>query len=329
MISARNTPQRRKYQKNIAAFLLPFLVSATAVSAVVFPKDPLVQLAESYQARYQYQQAYPLWEEIVKRYPRDPAVAIRVSELKLLFENREASRQLLTAMLAEPTSAASGEAGAALRAALSKISSVFLTDEGQSSFAQAEVKARHQEYEKALPLLNQAALLEKGNFKVTSLKAHCEKQLGAWEVWYETIKVAHTENPVDEPTRDALAEGHLYFKSPKKTIALLKDKIENSKSNQLRLIYAMALLDSGDLSTALPLFQKIIERNRSQPVSPVVFYGAAKALESRPHRDEEAQAYYEKFLSLTPKASPTEPKAWDPFRGQERREEVETILKTS
>lgn len=287
--------------------------------------DPLAQSAEYYYSHYHYQQAYNLWSEVFKRQPENGQAVVRLAELKLMFEGRPAARDLLLQFLAGPGRGAAIEWRPAVKEKLARLASTFLTNDGQSLYAQAVVKARRSDCAGAGPLLGQAAALEKGNLRVLREKAACEKALQNWAPWYETLKLAVQENPFNAEVVEHLAEGHLYYKDPAKAVDLLGADSELTKSPRALTTYSIALLDTGEKPEALAHLQQLIERDKSAVIHPIVSFGLGKILAGRPATSVEAASYLERFLAVA-QGTACEREGWDPYRCAERREEAQKLL---
>jgi tetratricopeptide (TPR) repeat protein len=304
-------------------FLTGFLVGRSLFALA--PSDSLSIAAEYYFSRQDYNQSLALWSEVLKRRPDNLSAVYRVAELKLMFQGRVASRDVILGFLAGAGRNLNSDARRDIKLKLGELQSTFVTDDGQSVFLRALPKIRHGDCQGAMALLVQAAGAEGGNLRVLQEKARCEKTLGLYERFYESLRAAFDSDPFDESVRENLFEAYVYNGEMAKVIAMAKEG-DSTLSLRERIAYAVALTESGAEAAALPILQNTIEQEKLTGVPPIVLYALGKAFAAKPDGLAEATSYLERFLGAAARPENTLINGWDPYRSAEKLEQAKKML---
>jgi len=311
------------------AFSLVFLhatlvaVAAPGVSPVV-EKSGSAQVADYYYSRHAYAQALPLWLEIARRQPSSVLASLRVTELKLIVEGREAARSWLKEFISREAKSMSVDSRRLVEQRLAEIQDRFLTDDGQSFYHQAKLRIRRKDCEGALPLLAQSQAVENGNLALVREKARCERTLRKFEPYFESLVSLYEANPLSRETQEDLAEASLYFRQPDRAIRVFETRLGGTPSSPYaRLLYGIALLEKGKTSSAQLLLEPLVAKSKRHSLSPVVYFGVGK-IHALKGGKASAVEYLEKFLTS---ATPSE-NEWDPFHLEERQGEARRLLAT-
>ncbi len=289
-------------------------------TASVAATDTSVQVADYYYARYAYRQALPLWLEVARKQPSNLSAVLRVAELKLLSEGREASRNWLRDFLTREGHSMSPESLQVVGARLTDLQETFLTDEGQTLFYQALARIRREDCEGAIPGLIQAINLEKGNIRLTKEKARCEKMLGQFQNYYESLNAIYVAVPLQTQVQEDLAEAHLNFHHPELAVAMFDSRLgESLKTPRARLIFGLALLEQGKTASAHLILEPLVH---GREVRPILYYGMGKILSQKTNTRAVAVHYLEQFVAS---AKPST-NAWDPYHVEERLADAKALL---
>jgi len=250
-----------------------------------------------------------------------------VAQLKLLFEGRGGLGETLSKYLSANTGQLSLESKQLLKEKWGALQRVFVSDEGQSIFLQALARVRRKDCAGALAPLDQALGWEKGNIQILWEKARCENVLGSHELYYETIKSVFAADPFSLDALEAVMEAHIYFGQFEKVLTTtLLWKEEGLRSPKARTAFALALLETGNLSGARAWAQPLLDRDRSESLPPIVYFLMGKILVSQAGMTVEATGYLERFLSSVEITRRTETGVWDPYRTTSRAEEAKKLL---
>jgi len=297
-------------------------------AALVPAAEPLSVAAEYYFARHDYRQAFPLWQEVLKRQPDNVTAVLRVCELQVIFEGRVACTTTLTQFLNTNAATLNAESRKLVREKISSVHSLFLTDDGQSAYYQSLNRLKKKDWAAALPFLNQAASLEKGNLRVLKDKAHCEQALGQWEPMIQTWRTAYESQPFDGEVVDGWLDSLIYSGQFDRVIEAVKRDPELPKTPRQKIAYALSLLQTGKNDEALKYFHLASDAYRPGNPPPIVWWGTARALGEKGHPPAEAQAALDKFIRAF--ASPpvaTSTPLWDPYRLSEKLDEALKLRK--
>jgi len=307
-------------------YLLHVTLVASAAPGVssVTEMSGSAQVADYYYSRHAYAQALPLWQELARRQPSSITANLRVTELKLLVEGRDAARTWLKDFTVREAHGLSVDSRRLVEQRLTEIQDRFLTDEGQSLYYQAKLRIRRQDCDGALPLLAQSQATEKGNLILVRERAQCEKTLRKFEPYFESLVSLYEANPLSRETQEDLAEASLYFRQPDRAIRVFETRLGGVPSSPYaRLLYGIALLEKGKTSSAQLLLEPLVTKSRRSSLSPVVYFGVGKIHALKGDRAT-AVENLERFLTS---ATPSE-NEWDPFHLEERQGEARRLLAT-
>jgi len=285
--------------------------------------DSSAQVANYYYSRYAYRQALPLWQEVARRQPSDVTAALRVAEIKLLQEGREQASASLKEFVQREARNLPPESLRLVEQRMKELQEVFLSDEGQTLFFQAVARIRRQDCVGAVPVLQQALTLEKGNARVAQEKAKCQKTLERYGPYFESLIALHETNPFARDVQVDLAEASLQFRQPERASAIFETRVGDPfRHPKARLFYGVALLDQGKYSTAETVLEPLVSKTKARDVQPIVLYGMGKILAQRPSGRLAALHFLDRFLATEKPASGE----WDPFHLPERTSEARKLV---
>lgn len=275
--------------------------------------------AEYYYRHHEYAEALPLWKEVAAREPANLTALLRVAEMTLWLEGRDALVQPFQRFLSQK--GLSPQTRRLARTRLLELQSTFLTDKAQGLFFQAKHRAERGDRAGAKECLNQASELDPGQFPILSLRAELEKEAGEFENYYQSLQAAVKSVPYDSAAVWGLALAHLAFKEPIAAVRALRE-VEAPNTLARKTVWAVALADAGQNSQALAVLKPLLVPLPQKGISPVAFFAMAQALETAGSKDE-AALWYRRFL-----AAPDILKSldWDPFRLQDRAAEARKKL---
>src|SRR5208283_2885714 len=90
------------------------------------PESPLATAAEYYFSRQDYTQALGLWSEVLRRQPDSVDAALRVAELKMLSQGRQAASQTILSFMEAKGGLLSAEDRQRVTQRLGELQSTFL-----------------------------------------------------------------------------------------------------------------------------------------------------------------------------------------------------------
>lgn len=273
--------------------------------------------AEYYFSKHDFGQALSLWQEVYKSQPNSVDVAIKVSELRFLLEGHEAAQKTLIEFLQEKRNFISPLKHEKLNQKLTEMQNRFFRDDSQSFYYQSLSKIKLGDFNQALVLLNQADQLERGNSKVLELKARCEKQLGQYSKYYETLKTSQDLILFNSNLIDNFLEGAYYFKDYSNILNWLELHSTSPISPRQRIAIAMAYLEKGEFQKAETLFYQLVSDLGPGPNHPIIWYGLGRALSNRPVSRLKMQ-YWEKFIKSAAEPGALILDGWDPYRTIEK-----------
>jgi tetratricopeptide (TPR) repeat protein len=316
----------------LSSKLGPLVFSLALLCQATVRADVSSTAAQYYFDHREYAQSLALWEAIYKRQPENVEALCRVAELKLLLEGRVQSRDTIVEFLKQH-SQLRAEEKEAIRSRFERIQSFFLTDEGQTAFLQAKTRVERKDYQGALAALERSMALERGNVKVLKVKANCERSLGLWESFSQTAKQAFENDPFDPDVVGDMTDAFTYRSQYPKVIELFQSNPELLSSVRNRTAYAVAMAESGSVSTAVPLLQTLVEKGKSNAIAPILWFELGSVLAKRRDTTAEATNYLEQFIRSVPtslvgisSSGPSGEASWDPYRTGERRSEAERLL---
>jgi tetratricopeptide (TPR) repeat protein len=313
----------RKMLAAVAAAL-----SCISAPAALFPTEPLAVAAEYYFTRHDYKQAYQLWLDVSKRQSDSVFALLRVAELKLMFEGRDAARDALRKYLdMAPIQKSGNESRREVKDKLKFVESTFISDEGLSLYLQASSRIKRKDCAGAVTLLSRAVSLESGNLLVYLDRGFCERSLGAFDHYYETVKLAYDNDPYEKEVAENVTEGHLYFKQYNKALEVLAKAPDIASSVKGRTQLALSLTEIGKTGEALPLLQSVMDQQKQAGFHPIVLYMMGRILASRLDASVEATNYLERFLAAAPREIQSlSNEGWDLYHIQERVDDAKKIL---
>jgi tetratricopeptide (TPR) repeat protein len=280
--------------KATAIFYTPLLFLCLALG-FARAQDPLSSTAEYYFSRQDYQQALNLWLEVLKRHPQNVDALLRIGELRLHFEGREALRTTLYDFVEKYKSQLNPDTLERIQTRWRELQTAFLTDQGQERYLQAVERLKRKDYEGARDFLVQAHGLEKGNIKILVDKAKCEKALGSFQEFYATLKEANKNDPFDALLRDDLIEAQIYFKDFNEVVKLTGGTPSSPRQS---VGVGVALMKVGENQKALKILQGMAESGKDKAVHPIVFFAVGNILSHTPNSRGEALSYQFPWLKL-------------------------------
>lgn len=287
----------------------------------VFAKPVSSLAAEYYYQLQDYTQALPLWNQVLEKDPDNTAAISRVAELTLWAQGRAGLPDFFQSVLSK--SKLSKESRALLKAKYFDLQSLFLNEAAQNFFLQAKHRLDRGDLSGALESLSRAASGDKGQFLILRQKALVEKRLGNWDAFAQTLRLAHRSYPYDPATVLDLAESQLYSKQYDALLEMLT-QAEGLPGVTLSTLQLVALVDSGESTSALPLLRGFVAQRALSAVPPVVFFVLAEACRLNGAPLTESRRWYRRFQESVPPSETLA--AWDPYRLQERLEEARKYL---
>ncbi len=295
------------------------LAACLAAESVWAKPVPPVAAAEYYYRQDAYAQSLKLWRQVIESEPDNLLAIVRVAELSLWTDGRSAIMEQLGTLLGDPTRRFSRENRLALKRRFWELQNSFLTDQAQNFYLQGKHRLERGEGAAALGLLNQAANADRGQFAILRLKADTEKQLGYWNLYYQSLRAAARSYPYDEKTLADFAEAHFYFKNYGEAIEILKSW-DGPMDNGLKALYGLALNEIGNYAAATTLLKGLVGKGKEDP-PPIVYLALGTALNATPGAEAEGRRWLRRFVETA-----SEPTGWDPYRITERLVEVRRRL---
>ncbi len=277
---------------------------------------PSATAAEFYYRQHDFRQALALWQDVLLRDPDNYNARVRVAELSLWTEGHGTLAERMRPAL-DAKSKLSPDARALLKRKFWELQTVFLTDQAQNLYYQGKHRAERGDARGAWDFLNQAAVLDRGQFLILRERARMEKALGEFDQFYETLRQAAKSYPYDSSNTTDLAEAHLRAKSPTAALETLRG-LETPLNASQTILYAVALADSGAGASVLPTLRSLAVSRAGKPSpQPVVYYALAQVLALTPGNEVESKKWLERFIQALPTDTPPAA-AWDPFHLPER-----------
>lgn len=265
------------------------------------------------------------WKSALKSKPDSVDAVMRVSELELLSEGHEVAQKTLLNFIAEKNESLTPNSLWKAQKKLVEMQTRFVKDESQSLYFQSLAKVKLQDFSQALSLLNQADQLERGNFRILESKARCERELGQFNNYYETLKSAVQLVWVDQGWRDNLVEAQYYFKDFSDVISWAELQTSLVVSTRQKIALAMSMIEKGENHKAAIILFQVLDSSRDFGSNPIVWYGLGRA-----HRKQKnlkpAIRYFEKFLSVAARSKMLTSVGWDPYKTSEKLDEAKQWL---
>lgn len=304
-------------------FALPPLFASSLVCLTGAAMDSGAQVANYYYSRYAYREALPLWQDVARRQPSDVTAALRVAELKLVLEGRDAACDSLKEFITREARSLSGESLRLVEQRMKELREVFLSDEGQTLYFQALAFVRRQDCVGALPILQQAQVLEKGNARLAREKADCQRSLERYAPYFESLIGLYESNPFAREVQVDLAEASLHFRQPERVVAIFENRVGDPlRSPKARLLYGVALLEQGKYGSAQVLLEPFVGKGKGRDISPVALFAMGKILAQRSAGRATALQFLDRFVLAAKPANG----GWDPFHIDEKVAESRTLL---
>jgi hypothetical protein len=159
-------------------------------------------------------------------------------------------------------------------------------------------------------------------------KAKCERAMGVYERFFETLRLAYENDPFDTEIRGNLAEAYVYYGEAAKAITLIRHDPSRPPSVREQVALAVSLVETGALAEARPVLQRLMGDGLQRPVSPVVLLALGKVFAARPDGAAEASSYLERFVAVAARPENTLVDGWDPYRSQEKLDGARKLLAT-
>lgn len=297
-------------------FSLFFIYSSFAKASLISDS------AEYYFQKQDYAQALLLWQKELERQPDSLNAVMRVSDLKFLLEGREPAKLVLLKYLDESKGPPFAEKRARAKEKLSYFQSTFLSEDAQTQYFKGLFRAGKNDCLNAVPLFDRALTTEKENTLILREKAKCEFQSGLWANYYATLKLLANADPFDIKTVGQLLEAHSHFNKKEEIAILFQKDADFSAVFNHRLIYALALLDTGRGDQAMPIFLSLAGETKNFQLPAVIFYGIGKTLAERKDSLGEALSYFDKFTRSFPARPLLLENQWDPYHLTTRYDET-------
>jgi hypothetical protein len=289
--------------------------------AIALPPTSLPSLsiaADYYYSKSDYPQALMLWGEVYKSQQGSVPAMLKVSELELLLKGHEASQKTVLDFLARQRQFISSADWKSIQDYLEKIQTRFVKDESQSLYFQAVSKINLQNFTQALALLNQANSLEKGNLLILEAKADCEKRLGLFNKFYETLKATNEVIVVKTDWVESLLEARYYFKDYAEIVQWFEMQSEQILTPRQKLASGLALIEKGDEKEGGAILLQIKEKQLAKFSRPMLWYGLGRVFKREPYSATLAIRYLERFLGSASNFEPLQAQNWDPYRAKEK-----------
>jgi len=300
-----------------------FVCCASFVSFAL--NENLVQSAEAFYAQNDFPHALDSWKKIYKVNPHSVEAVIRVSDLQLLLDGHESAQKTILEFLSEGREHLSSSQVWIVQQRLLEVQNRFVKDDSQSLYFQAMVKIKLADFNQALPLLNQANQIEKGNSKILESKAQCERELGQYTQYYDTLKTTAELNWINNKVREELLEAQYFFRDFSDIIQWSQSQINSNMSLRQKTVISLAKLEKAENQDSVRAFLQIIEGAKGRPVNPMIWYGLGRCYRKMENVGA-ATKYFEKFVSMTAKSQVIATQTWDPYRTAEKLEDAKQWL---
>lgn len=307
--------------------MLRILLSLLITFSVLSKASLISDSAEYYFQKQDYPQSLLLWQKELERQPDNLSAVLRVSDLKFLLEGREAAKQVLLKYLDESQGPPFAEKRAKAKEKLSYFQSTFLSEDAQTQYFKGVFRKSKDDCVNAVPLFDKALATEKENTLILREKAKCEFQTGLWANYYATLKLLANADPFDIKTVGQLLEAHSHFNKKEEITVLFQKDADFSAVFNHRLIYALALLDTGRGDQAMPIFLSLAGETKNFQLPAVIFYGIGKILSERKDSGGEALSYFDKFTRSFPTRPLILENQWDPYHLTTRYDETVKKMK--
>lgn len=290
----------------IYLFVCSSLYSATAI-------PNLAQAAEYYFAKHDYSESLKLWQQLYQSQPESLEIMEKVAELQLMLEGHESAQKTISDFRKTNSDWLSWETDKRILNLLNETQSRFVKAEAQSLYFQARSKIKLKNFSQALGLLNQSWSLEKGNVLILVLKADCEKTLGLFSKYYETVKIAAELTLYDKSWMDQLLEAQFYFKDYKDILSWYESQKRKDLTVRQTLAVGMAYIDTKNPEKGIIILNRILDSHKVGSAYPIVWYGMGKAWCDEYNHGTGNNSYWDKFVRVMKVARPKTEDSWDPY----------------
>jgi len=249
----------------------------------------------------------------------DPSITnlIDRSNQKLVKESRKAAQTYLQPWFHKPWHKPQLEA---LREQAHRISTVYLTDLGQSFYLQALVHSEHQQWQEALSLVELARTHEGEHLSLLRLKAQCEFNLKDFKSRLSTLEALYRLEPWNLEFKENLVENYYHEGYPDKVLEVTKMTTE---SVHLKT-YSLLILSEKKPKEVLPQLLTLTD-HATKETPAVLWFALGRAYEDKGSHTESHKAY-KTFLAKTANFS-LGPTGWDPYRLEDKRKVAQAELK--
>lgn len=269
----------------------------------------LTQKASQQLSEYRFKEALTSWKEIYQKTPHSLDAALRVSELQLLLEGRNAALDTLKAFQKKNRNNLSNSQKQEINEKLLEWNEMFLVEEAQINYLQALSKSELKKWSEGIHPITQAVALEPGNTKILSLKAEIEKQTGNISAYLNTLGNLQKTLPESEKLTDKVVEALVYQQQYAEVEKLLSKKDFLQLSLRSRVALIVSLWEMGKKEEADKLLSDLIRNRKSGPHS----HPALSWMLARTRKDE-----LRAFLDLGEHPQQLKVDGWDPYRLQEQ-----------
>lgn len=290
------------------------------------PTSTLAVAADYYSSKHDYNQSLDLWTKVYTSQPQSVEAMLKVSELELLIKGHETAQQTILQFLHKQKNILSPYVIKDIQGRLWIMQNRFIKDESQSLYLQAITKIKLLDFSQGLALLNQSIALENGNLLVLQAKTNCEKKLGLFNKFYETLKLASSVVEMNRDWSESLLEAQYYFKDYGDMVTWFELQVKSTLSPRQRLASGMALIEKGQEKEGAFLLSQLHDSGKRSPVFPILWYGLGRVLIKQPATIGAGVQYLERFLSATGQVDTLSIDGWDPYRSLEKVPEVKAWL---
>lgn len=293
-------------------------VFASPLSSAVSELE-LSLTADDYFSQHDYPQALKLWEKFYEAHPESVDAMEKISLLRLMLEGHGAAQKTIVEFLKTNNRSCCSQK---IQMILREVQTKFVKDEAQSLYFQARSKIKLKNFTQSLVLLNQALKIEPGNLLILDLKATCEKTLGLFSKYYDTVKILAEVTLNDRSWTEKLLEAQYHFKDYKEIVNWNEEIQKGPLSNRENLVVGMAYLETQNSKKALGFLRKVLPEKKDKELQSVALYGVGKAMKDSYPDSLKYHSYWSKFIQEMNSSKRVSPEGWDPFNTAEKLAEV-------
>lgn len=286
------------------------------------PADPLIETAQYYYRKQEYGESLKLWSQALQKKPRDLSRLLKTMELSLLVEGRAVALSRIGSVFPDHLASLSPDDFQLFRKRFSDLQELFLSEEGQANYLQAQSKLEKKDYTGALAHLAQANSLEKEHPLVLKLKAETEMRLGDFRSAAQSWEAAFQANPFDSNIRESFTEALLYFGKADRALETLRKIPGERETIRSRQAEGVALSETGNIVEGMKILRSLADREKQWGLNPIVYFWLAKNLPPSANRP-----WLERYLNAATGLDPAN--GWDPYRNAEHIEEARRLYRRS